>query len=252
VTVTLNADIQVSTAALRAALKSVYPHRSKVKTGDDQGERRLRLTFAAGVLFVTASNAGNTTALAKVDILTDTRGALGVLDPDDAPLLVDLEPHRSELILQTFKLGANASDVQQIIQIHVSADPKERYMRLTDVGGLWEGESVSYPLAAPADMPDVIAITGKALANMGADSIGKPLVADPKMLDLFSDAGAAYDTMLEIRSTGTAKSSGFIVKAGPDFVGTIESHHGLDGMKKRDAWHLAWLQLIPTQKLQAV
>lgn len=249
-TVTIHADIQVSTADLRAALQSVYPHRSKVKTGDDLSERRLRLTFAAGVLFVAASN-GSTTALAKVDIIQDTRGALGVLDPDDGPLRVDLEPHRSELILQTFQLGKNASDVQQIIQIHVSDDPKERYLRLTDVGGLWEGESVSYPLSAPADMPDVIAITGKALANMSADPIGKPLVADVKMIDLFKAAGDAYDSMIEIRSTGTKDSSGFVVKAGPDFVGTIESHHGLDGMSKRDAWHMAWLNLLPTLQLVA-
>jgi hypothetical protein len=254
VTVTLKADLQVSTASLRAALQSVYPHRSKVKTGDDLSERRLRLTFAEGTLFVTASNKGaqsGTTALAKVPIIEDSRTTLGKLDADDGPILVDLEAYRSELILQTFKLGGNDSDAQQAIKIHISDDPKDRFIRLTDVGGLWEGDTTEFLLPAPAQMPDVLTVTSRALAEMGADPSAKPLVCDPKMLALFSAAGEAYGAMVEIRAVGTQDSGGFIVKVGPDFVGTIESHHAIDGMGKREAWHMAWLKLLPALKLVA-
>jgi hypothetical protein len=248
---TVKATIEVGTPDLRAALAAVRPHRSKVKTGDDLSERNVRLTFAGGTLFVTASN-GTTCALAKIEIESDTRGALGKLEPDDAPLLVDLDGDDVALILQTFKLGGNEDDTTQLVTFTISADPKNRYMTMLAVGGPKPGRAITLRLTEPADMPDVIGIVGKALANRGADQIGKPLTSDPKMLALFNAAGRAYDTLVEIRATGTAASSGFIVSAGPDFWGTIESHHDGDGRKKRDAWFQAMLELIPTAKLRAV
>ena len=249
-TVTLQGDLQVPTADFRAALKAVFPHRSKVKTGDDLSERRIRLTFAAGWLYVTASN-GSTTALAKVEILdgTDTRTTLGKLDPDDGPVLVDLDTYRVQVMQQLFKLGGNDDDTQQSVAVHLSMQPDKRFIRMTSLGGVREGDQLQFPLLAPEEMPDVITITGRALAEMGADPSSKPLVVDPAMLELFSDAGEAYGAKLEIRATGDAQQSGFLVKAGPDFVGTVESHHGLDGLAKRDQWHQNWLFQLPILKV---
>jgi len=250
VTVTLNADLQVPTADLRAALKAVFPHRSKVKTGDDLSERRIRLTFAAGWLYVTASN-GSTTAMAKVEILddTDSRTTLGELDPDDGPILVDLDTYRVQQVLQLFKLGGNEDDTQQSVVVHLSAKPQKRFIRMTSLGGVREGDELKFPLLEPEEMPDVITLTGRALAEMGSDPSSKPLVVDQEMLKLFAAAGNAYAAKLEIRPTGDAEQSGFIVKAGPDFVGTVESHHGLDGLAKRDQWHQNWLFQLPILKV---
>lgn len=249
-TVSLTADIQVPTADLRAALEAVAPHRSKVKTGDDMTERLIRLTFAEGWLFVTASN-GSTTAMAKIriDEEDDSRLTLGKLDRDDGPMIVDLEAYRVAQMLQLFKLGGNEDDTVQKVGVHVSADPKDRFVRFVALAGVREGDTLEFQLEAPAEMPDVIAITARAKANQDADTAAKPLVADVDMLKLFVAAGHAYGQKPEIKSTGTKDSGGFIVNVGPAFVGTIESHHGLDGMDKRNQWHQQWLIDVPALKL---
>jgi hypothetical protein len=246
----MRADVKVATADLRKAFKAVKPHGSKVKTGDDQAEYRVRLVFSTGWLFVCASN-GASTGLAKVQIVDDSRGRDFAVD--DGPMVVDLQPRRVPLIMQQFKAKPGDPSVDQLIEFTIDLD--DDYLDLTDIGGLWsEGESVRYPIDAPnTAFPDVIGITSKALANIGATSTGKALVTDSRILALFKDAGEAYDAPLQIEATGSAESRGFVVSCGSHFLGTLESRHNDDdSLKKRNSARMAWLELIPARKLEAV
>jgi len=252
--VTRKATIEVKLLPLRQALQAVQPHRSKVKTGDDEAMYRVRLVFSAGWLFVMATN-GSTSALAKAGLFTDSRGALGKLDPDDGPIVVDLTPAQVPLILAKFKPNQAESAAQQLIVFTIDLDPADPFIKLTDTGGLWSnGWAEEYPIDPPAEaFPDVIRIAGDALQRSAESNQPKDLVTDPKLLALFKAAGTAYDAPVRIRATGTPDSRGFIVTCGSDFVGTIESKHGDDGgTKNRDAALLDWLNLIRPANLKAV
>jgi|GEM_PF-4839338 len=253
-TVTRTAQIDVRLASVRAALQAVQPHRSKVKTGDDEAMYRLRLVFSAGQLYVMATN-GSTAALAKAGLFKDSRGALGKLDPDDAPMIVDLQPRRIPLILQQFKPNQAESAEHQLIRFDVNLDPADPVIDLTDIGGLWsEGESLRFPIESPAEaFPDVMTIVAKAMQTGASDPKSKDLVTDPKVLALFAAAGKAYDQPVRIRPCGSPQDRGFLVTCGPDFVAAIESKHGDDGgTKARDQALVDWLNLIKPNKLVAV
>lgn len=253
--VTTKATVEVRTVDFRNALKAVYPHRNRVKTGDAASENRVRMVFSAGVLFLMATNNGNTCALAKIKIQEDSRGALGKLDPDDGPMTVDLAPARVPLLLQAFKLGANDSDVDQALKFDIDLNPNDRCLDVTDIGGLFEGQSVRYPLDDPAEaFPDVLGIIGQALAAAsGAAAASKELLQDGKIVALFKDASVAYSAPLAFEPIGTGDSRGFLVRCGPDFIGTVQSRHADDDslIRRRDAERLAWMGLLPA-KLRAV
>jgi hypothetical protein len=253
--VTRKATIEVKLLPFRQALAAVYPHRSKVKTGDDEAMYRVRLVFSAEWLFVMATN-GSTAGLAKVRIITDTRKpVLGKLDPDDGPMIVDLQPRRVPLLQQQFKPNKAESAANQLLNIDISIDPEDPVIDFTDVGGLFSaGESQRYPLEQPAEQfPDVIDLVGKALARAGESDKSKDLVSDPALLALFATAGKAYDSQVRIRSVGTPDARGFLVTVGSDFLGTIESKHNDDGgTKARDSAVLDWMNIIGLKKLKAV
>jgi hypothetical protein len=215
---------------------------------------RIRLTYSAGWLLVSATN-GQSAALARVQIIEDSRDPLnaGRLDPDDAPMIVDLQPRRVPLILQQHPLQPRASDVDQLLAFDIDLDPGDPFVDITDVGGLFtEGESHRYPLDKPADLfPDVIGDVAKALANIGQSTGRVPLKADGELIALFDHARKAYEAPLRWDKTGTVESRGFVVRCGDSFVGTIESRHGDDDGVRDAATLRSWLELIPVRRLQS-
>lgn len=253
-TVTVKATVKVRTVDVRSGLRAVYPHRNKVKTGDASAENRIRLVFSASWLFILASNNGNTAAVAKCRIIEDTRGALGVLEPDDGPMIVDLHPTEAPLLLQTFKAGQKESDIDQVLAFDIDLDPAERMLDVTDVGGLFEGRSVRFPLEDPAEsFPNVLARVGEAAAAAAGDRAGnRKLVQDGAIIALFATASKAYGQPVQIEPVGVGNERGFLVACGPDFMAVVSSQHDDDGQsKRRDADRLAWLELLPA-KLRAV
>lgn len=249
-TVTLKADIQVATPDLRNALRAVLPLSNPLVTGDHDAEHRIRLAFVERWLFVIASN-GTGTALAKVGIQTDSRKI--EFTAEDGPVVVDLTPRRCRLMLQQFKAKPSDPDVGQLMEFGI--DIEEETLTVSDIGGLWsEGESNRYPIEEPSDsFPDVIGLTARAIAGIGTTQVGKPLVTDGRVLRLFETASRVYDQPLQIEATGSAESRGFTVSCGADFLGTLSSsHQDGDSLKKRDKARMAWLALIPAQKLAAV
>lgn len=247
-TVTTVATVKVGTADLRHALKAAHAHHNKHKKDDNVAEHRVRLTFANGTLFVGASN-GTSTGLAKVTYVEDTRGTLW--EPDDGPMIVDLQPRHVPLVLQQFKSKAAASDVDQLIAIDVNLD--DEVIDFTDIGGLWsDGESVRFGLQEPHELfPDIIDITGQALAAVAGESErAKALVQDGRILALFKDAAIQYGAPLQIRATGSAEQRGFVVQCGPSFIGTVSSRHNDDdGLKNRDKWTQEWIRVLRPRSL---
>jgi hypothetical protein len=248
VATTVEAEITIPTTEVRDALRSVLPHVNKLITDDHDAEHRVRLTFAQHHLFLTASN-GHTTGLAKVHIVEDSRQER--FAADDGPIVVDITPRRARLILQQFKAKPSDPEVGQLMQFNVEPEG----LSVSDIGGLWSaGEVQRYPVEDPAEaFPDVLAITSRALAGVGASQVGKALVTDGRVLALFRDASRVYGQPLQVESTGTPESRGFMISCGPDFLGTVSSsHNDDDSLKKRDRNRRAWLELLPAQKLAVV
>lgn len=249
-TVTLKADIQVATPDLRNAMRAVLPLSNPLVTADHEAEHRVRLSFLERWLFVIASN-GSGTALAKVAVQNDSRKI--AFTAEDGPITIDLTPRRCRLMLQQFKAKPSDPDVGQLMEFGI--DIEDETLTVSDIGGLWsEGESNRYPIEDPSDsFPDVIRITAQALAGIGATQVGKPLVTDGRVLRLFETASRVYDQPLLIEATGSSESRGFTVSCGADFLGTLSSsHQDDDSLKKRSRNRLAWLELIPAQKLAVV
>lgn len=252
---TTKASLKVGTTEFRQALKSVHAHHRKGKKADAQAQHRVRLTLANSWLFVSACNE-QSTALAKLKTIDDTRGNLW--EPEDGPLLVDLQPRHIPLICAWVSSKAVASDIDQLIQISVDMRPDQETgeIEFEDIGGLWSsGERVTYPFADPHEaFPDVIELSNRALNEVsGASERAKPFVQNGDVIRLFAEASAQYGTDLRIRATGPADgASGFLVQCGSGFIGTVESRHqGDDGLKTRDKIDHEWRRVLGG-KLSAV
>lgn len=252
-TVSKQVTVQLKTIDFRNALGAVFPHRNKVKTGDNNAENRVRLVFAHTHLFVCASN-GTSTALARVRYLDDSRGMDNALwEPDDGPITIDLQSRQVPLLLQHFKTNQADSAMDQLVAVDIELD--EGTLDFTDVGGLYSaGESTRYPIEDPSEaFPDIIALTGTALAGVAGDAErGKDLVQDGQVLALFAKASKLYGAKLQHRPTGTAESRGFVVQCGPTFIGTVRSDHtDGDGMKNRQKWSEDWLRILKPRALKS-
>jgi hypothetical protein len=239
-TVTVTADITVDTGDLRNALDAVLPHAEPNKTGDLDAQHRVRFIADKHHIYVTASN-GATAACAIVSIEEDSRTEK--FAPEDGPLRWDLTPRQGRLILQQFKAKATDPEgIEQIVCFHISVG---QHIELEDAGGLFAGETVSFPYVEPTSGVDVVAVVGRALASAGASPVGKQLVSDGQTLKLFRAASAAYGQPLVISSSGTDESRAFTVECGESFLGVISSrHHDDDSLARRQAWRLSWLERL--------
>lgn len=245
--------VQFPTVAFRAAIASVYPHRSRSKDSDKEALYRVRLTFSRQHLFVSATNSV-TTGLARIPYLQDSRDtALGAgqWDPDDQPFAVDLTPRRANDLQSLFPTSKDA-EMNQLVALDV--DLTDNVIDFTDIGGLVSaGESHRYPFEDPdPQMPDVLAITASALAAaQGAGARGSELVQDGRAMARFQAAGDAYSAPVRLTKTGTPESRGWLAEVGRWFVGTMSSDHGGDDMGKRQAYHDEWVQVLPASKLKS-
>jgi hypothetical protein len=229
--------VQVKTADLRNALDAVTPHAEKHVTGDNGVEHRIRIVLREGEALVMATN-GNTSGVARLPYDEPAPIELAA-----EPWTIDITPRQVSLALQQFKPSkGNGGDMNEVIEL--SATPS--HLTLTDAGGLWNGEHQGWPtLPVASDYPDVYAILGQALAQAGADPIAKPLVADGKLLALFTAASVAYGAPLDYRASGPHESRGYIVECGPWFRGLVSSRHDDDHWRRqRDASHRTWLGIL--------
>lgn len=248
-TTEIDVTIQVATIDLRSALESVKPHAEKNKTGDNAVEHRIRLCFDASEVYCMATN-GSTLGLALSPIQDDNRATR--FAPDDGPFWVDISPRQVALILQQFTTGSGSgAEMNEMLELTATT----KTLTISDVGGFWKGEKVTYPqLDFDTSYPDIIGMLAPALAEAnnpaGRD---KNLVASADLLKLFAAAEHAYGQPPVFKPTGTDASRGFLVQVSDRFVGTVRSSHlDGDGMKKRDAAHVKWLERFPAQKLTAV
>lgn len=242
-TVTTKATVKVRTPDLRAALASVYPHRKRTKKDDDIALHRIRLTLANGKMYAAATQ-GTTTALAKMSYVDggDTRGNLW--EPDDGPLVVDLQPRQVLLINQAFSAKADGDDEGADLLTALTVDIKDE-IEFENIGGLNSaGERLTFPYTDPHELfPDVIELTGRALAEAAGESErAKALKQDGKVIDLFKAAGVQYASPLRIRPTGSLVAArGFVVECGSAFVGTLSSTQDDEGVKRDSKFTTDWL-----------
>lgn len=233
---TTHATMKVETPSLRAAFASVYPHHKRTKKDDDRILHRVRLIFGEGKLVVVATQ-GTTTGLAKLTITDDSRD--GQWQPEDGPMIVDLQPRHVPWLNQWFSVKAAGDDVDQLIGITVDTLAGEIEFEL--IGALYAtGERVRLQFDEPADgYPDVPALTVRALAEAaGKSEPARTLVQDGQVLELFKAASTQYKAQLRIRATGSGEHArGFVVEAGGAFTGTVSSETGGDeGVRRHAQW----------------
>lgn len=228
--VTTKCTVKVETGSFRAALAAVAPHAKRTKKDDDLAMHRIRLVLANGVMFVTATN-GKTSGLSRLSYVEDSRGTLW--EPDDGPFVIDLSPAHVKLIRQWLAAKAVGDDVDMLVAI--TPDLKEDEVEFEAIGTQNEGEryTIVYPEAHEL-MPDVVAITGQALAGAGPSN-DRVLVQDAKLIGLFEEAGTQYGAPIRIRPTGDTDTAGFVVECGAAFTGTIASDTGGDEGRRRNA-----------------
>lgn len=239
-TVTVQADITVDTGDLRNALDAVLPHAEPNKTGDLDAQHRVRFIADKHHIYVTASN-GATAACAIVSIEEDSRTEK--FAPEDGPLKWDLTPRQGRLILQQFKAKkTDPEGIEQTVCFHVGVGHS---IELEDTGGLFAGETVSFPYVEPSAGVDVVAVVGRAIASAGSSPMGKQLVSDGQTLSLFKAASDAYKQPVVMSGSGTEESRAFVVECGDSFLGVISSRHNDDdSLARRQAWRLQWLERL--------
>jgi hypothetical protein len=229
--------VEVKTPDLRNALTAVAPHAEKHATGDNSVEHRVRILLRDSEALVMATN-GNTSAVARLPY-----AETAPIDLAAEPWTIDITPRHVKLALQQFKpTSGNGEDMNEVIRL--TATPSE--LTLTDAGGLFTGEHQGWPtLPVASDYPDLYGILGQALAQAGADPIGKPLVADGRLISLFTAASVAYGAPLDFRASGPKESRGYVVECGPWFRGLVSSRHDDDHWRRqRDASHRTWLGIL--------
>lgn len=258
-TVTNRATVRVQTQELRAALASVLPHRKRTKTGDDIALHRVRLILANGTLYAGATQ-GTTTALARMkylpitgsaDTTGDTRGNLW--EPDDGPIVIDLRPDRVQVWLQLFAASRMGKDeeLNPVTAIFWSRDRNEVEFE-NEGGGATSGERPVFPLEEPHEMfPDLIDITGRAVAEAEATNQPRVLKQDPTVLAMFKAAGDQYAAPVRVRPTGSVPGSGFLVECSSAFVGTMASQHGDEGDRRDKQLSLEWVRELNPRKLES-
>lgn len=238
--ITLDADLEVSTEALRDAFSSTLPHAARNKRGEDVAPlHRIRLIVDRGRLYVCAAN-GTTLALAKVPIRS---GEVTAPDPDDAPLIVDLTPKQVRDVLYTFKLERPSQDrPEQTINLVIDDDGVE----LIEAGTLMPGTRLLLPTTDPStQFPDVPALIHRGLTEIGTSPIGKPLVTMGGTLALFKKASDAYGEPARIEPIGVPESPGFAVTVGPAFAALVPTTRSDYHDKAASSALVNWLRELP-------
>jgi hypothetical protein len=233
--VTMEATVKLGTDELRAALVAVLPHAKRTKKDEDVIMHRVRCVFGNGKALVMATQ-GQTTGLARLDYIDDTRGDLW--DPEDGPMVVDLWPENVRLLKQWMAAKAVGDDEDKVTAITVNRKIGEVEFEM--IGTTNAGERHAFNLHHPADLfPDVADITKQALMGAAGESLpARTLVQDGKLIGLFNAAATQYKQPLRWRATGTRDTAkGFVVECGPSFVGTISSDPGGDeGVRRHSRW----------------
>lgn len=247
------ATFTVGRDQLVAAVNAVKPHAAKAG-GRKTDETLARVRFIAAdparrELYVVATN-GATSAWATVPIDEGTDSRAGRIAEDDGVFVLDAEVSEVALIPSRFLRGKRGDSVRRTLRLHFS----DRMLDVTDVTEYPQqlslvDEQDERParelglvlLGARADYPDVIAEVGKAIVQVDEQAVARSLVADHGVLGLFSAAGQAYGVDLECAPLpGGAR--GWVVQAGPWFVGTLPSNESADNLGRRKrarAMHIA-------------
>ena len=241
-TTTAECTLEVPLIDFRRAIASVRPHAEKTKAGDElTAFQRVRFIAAQSELYVCATN-GTTSALAAVEIMTDSRATR--FDKDDGEFALDMSPALVSDLRAGLRINRTEMDEdQQVARVTFTDDT----ISAVDVSGLWPGSKTARPtLAYSADYPDLHGALSRALGAAGQAI--KPMDGAAEVLAPFLSAAREYDKPLRFESTGPTMSRGFIVWCGRRFIGSVSSqHHDDDSMSRRESERRAHLERLGLQ-----
>lgn len=210
---------------VRAGLTSVVPH---VEPDPElPALHRVRLEVGSVNVTVTASN-GFTAALAIVSVEDNHDGELARFD---------LSPTDVKKILGLFKQHKDGAG--QMLRFDVT----DLHVKVTDISGLFDGESLTLLRIADGDsFPDIAAVIARSISQVGAPT--DRLVTNGSLVKLFTVAASAYGRPLVIEPTGTR--SGLLISCGESFLGLLMPIR-LDEDKEAQmrSWRRNWLERLP-------
>lgn len=234
--------IEVDLSHLRGAVTAAVPHMAKANTfAAEQGLGVVRLQLTGHGLQVSATDQ---MTLASTLIEADVH--------DDEADPVDLTPTSIKGLLSVFPAPGKDSLGERIrIESHTepgtSGHPSEHppsSVTFTDVGGLFEGASLTVTEYPAEKFPDVpLALRGLLARQGGEPPAG--LVVSPELLHRFEAAAKAFGESLDIRSIPQAPGADrgvLLVGVGSGFLGAARAGfvEQVDLPSTRD-----WLDRLP-------
>lgn len=236
-TTTTDCQLRVGIGDLARAITAVYPHAEKSKPGDEQPMTvRVRLIAGRDHLQVAATD-GRTSALAWVEVLSDSRAKR--FAADDGPFVVDLRPrHAREIAAAIVPNRVDGDDVgDAALELTVGT------VTVTDASGKYPGTSHTVPvMEQEATMtlegtdhlgyPDVV----RTLATAMREAAGHPKPFRPPIgaVARFEVAAREFGPMV-YEPVGPADALAWVVWARDGgFIGQLETRHQDDTERRRE------------------
>lgn len=220
-------EVTVSTADLRAALKSVVVHAGQDK--EDPVMQRVRATIRSDNLLVAATNR-YTVGVAVVSAWDNTY--------DDDGVILDLTLAQVREILAMFRAGGKSDEDAGDDDLRLRLT--DRYLVATDTAGLFPGKEVTWPrVAVEESFPDLLAVTGRLLVQAGTGRARK-LHTSGQLLSLFKAAATVYKEPIVVEHTRD-EGGALCLSVGESFVGALMPVKPSDEtLAQHGAWRAAW------------
>lgn len=204
-------EATVDTVALRVGLKSVLPHVSRAKERAELAN--VRCTLGAEHLMISASDGITTAATVMLPVVEH--------GPDGEIGSWDLAPSDAKDLLTVFKGSRRDDDTDGTSAVRFRLDGDT--CQVQDVGGLWDGKTLTLASHDVADFPDIpaaLAVVLRDVARPKVDGFQIPQYGWAK----FGPAAAGYGS-LDVFATPRAKGAkaAFILRGGR-FIGLMKAY----------------------------
>lgn len=227
--VAVDADILVSTAALRAALTAVLPHADTDPELPEQCRIVIDIRPDEALLWATDTLSAGLAAVEVISHQSPSVGRCAILPAD------------AKKILSIFKAGKESFDEPEfIVQLEVSAE----HVTITDQSGLIPGRRFRVPqLHEPESNAPAVDRMLAAMHAVRTDRI-EEVAFNGETLARFKAAAGAMREQVQVRGVEGRRT--LLVLCGARFIGALMAGATSEEVEQeRDRWRSAWSLRLP-------